>query len=49
MEMMWVDLFSLVWSLVNTESATLEVVFQDSDEHLEQLWGGEGNVKSLFC
>ena len=36
-EMVQIDLPSLVWSLVNMESATFEVVFKDIDEHLEQL------------
>lgn len=49
MEMMWIGLCSLVWSLVNKESGTLEVAFKYIDEYLEQLWGGEGNIKSLFC
>lgn len=35
--MIQINFLSLVWSLVNMESATFEVVFKDIDEHLEQL------------
>lgn len=31
------DLLSLVWILVDMESASFEAVFKDPDEHLEQL------------
>lgn len=48
MEMMQIDLPNLVCSMVNTGNATFEVVFKDTNECLEQLPGGEGNIKSSF-
>lgn len=49
MEMIQIDMPNLVCSMGDMGSATFEVVFKDSDERLEQLLGGEGNIKSSFC
>lgn len=49
MEMIQTDLPNLVCRMVNTGSATFEVVSKDTAECLEQLPGGEGNIKSSFC
>lgn len=49
MEMIQIDFPNLVCSMVNMGSAAFEVVVKDTDEHLEQLPGGERNMKSLFC
>lgn len=49
MEVIQIDLPNPVCSMVNMGGATFEVVFQDTDGHLEPLPGGEGNIKSSFC
>lgn len=49
MEMIQIDLPNLVCGMVNMGSATFEVAFKDTDEHLEQMPGGKGNIKSSFC
>lgn len=49
MEMIQIDLPNLVCSMVDMGSATFEVVCKDTDEHLEQLPGGGGNMKSSYC